>query len=480
MPDFEEDSAAVGRDRDQAVGARGVEVGPFAVVGEADDARLVPADQAAAAGGRGVVADARGNEVGVRRVGVDRGLELDLAGLGVDDGDPEHLAGAVGELAAVVGELDPVALLDAQVVVAADAADGDRGRAAEGLDRGDDRGVLAGELEAGVGLGVADNVDLDAVELVLDAGIVVGRGDEAGVLGVLDVDRRGGEPGGRGGDELGPAGELRLGRGAGGVVADVGEQPHLPDGLPARGGIDAAEGGLEQVGIFRRRHLALPGDDIGQVNRVLAGQRVGRRPVRLRVVAHEVAGLGRDHLVEHTLGAGVALAGAVEDRVGKRRLRAGEVGRSVALDQHAVEIHPPAADLDAGACDADLEAVLGLARHDGAADGVDGAGADAALEDLDQLVPVGVEDRAALLQEDRREIAQGVEAVSAMVAAHRFTSLQVSKKSPASRPNRRYSSRRMRRLASRCGWKSRCQAPISPSSEAPRRISSGAERRSWA
>ena len=75
--------------------------------------------------------------------------------------------------------------------------------------------------------------------------------------------------------ELGPAGELRLRRRAGGVVANVGEQAHLPDSLPARGGVDAAEGRVEEARVLDRRDLALPGDDIGEVYAFLAGQRSG-------------------------------------------------------------------------------------------------------------------------------------------------------------------------------------------------------------
>ena len=74
----------------------------------------------------------------------------------------------------------------------------------------------------------------------------------------------------------------------------------------------------------------------------------------------------------------------------------------------------------------DLEAGDGLAGHHGAADGVDGAGADAALEDRHHLVPVGVERGAALLQEDAGEVAKRVEAVPTVVAAHCLTSFHVS------------------------------------------------------
>ena len=50
---LEEDGAAVGRHRDQAVGARGVEVGPFAVVGEPDDAATGPSGSGGCGGRRG-------------------------------------------------------------------------------------------------------------------------------------------------------------------------------------------------------------------------------------------------------------------------------------------------------------------------------------------------------------------------------------------------------------------------------------------
>ena len=78
---LEHHRAAVARDRDQPVGVVVVEVGPFGAVGEADDAGLVPADQAAAAGGGGVVADAGGDEVGVDgafRLKAATGEEADL------------------------------------------------------------------------------------------------------------------------------------------------------------------------------------------------------------------------------------------------------------------------------------------------------------------------------------------------------------------------------------------------------------------
>ena len=73
----------------------------------------------------------------------------------------------------------------------------------------------------------------------------------------------------------------------------------------------------------------------------------GRWPVGLRLVGHEVAVLGRDHLVEHALGAVVARARAVKDRRLEVGRSAVEIGGPVVLQALPVDVHPTAHDAEA-------------------------------------------------------------------------------------------------------------------------------------
>ena len=61
------------------------------------------------------------------------------------------------------------------------------------------------------------------------------------------------------------------------------------------------------------------------------------------------------------------------------------------LGQQAVDVGAAAADRQRAAGERDPEAVGRLQRHDAAADDVDRLGAQPPVEELDELVPVGVE-----------------------------------------------------------------------------------------
>ncbi len=93
-------------------------------------------------------------------------------------------------------------------------------------------------------------VDLDPVELVLQPAIAAGRRQLAGIVDRRDLEGAGGQHAGRRRDQVGPAGHVVVRRGAGGVGAGIlAQHAHLPDGLDARGRIDA-DGALDQVGLL--------------------------------------------------------------------------------------------------------------------------------------------------------------------------------------------------------------------------------------
>ena len=196
--------------------------------------------------------------------------------------DERHLARLPLELADVVEDLHPVVLLEAQHRVAADAPDGQLARRAGGLDLADRRdhgGVLPRPLEARRRR-VAAGVDLHPIELVLETAVAAGGRQDARVVARRRGDRAAAQPaGGRRQPEVGAAVRLPPRRHA----LDL----DLPDGLPPRRRIDAAERLLEQVAVLDPGHLAVPDVDVDQG--VAGRQRIGGGIVRLMAVGDRLA-----------------------------------------------------------------------------------------------------------------------------------------------------------------------------------------------
>src|SRR5205085_3823356 len=95
------------------------------------------------------------------------------------------------------------------------------------------------------------------------------------------------------------------------------------------------------------------------------------------------------------------------------------------------------------------------------ADDILGFGLRPVSADFELLVPVGVELDPALLHQHPAVVFAGIENPATEIGCHGSAPVpssgagtaQLAKKTPASKPNRKYSSRRARRTASRCAWK---------------------------
>ena len=236
-------------------------------------------------------------------------------------------------------------------------------------------------------------MDLDPVELVLEAAIAGRRRQLAGVGFEVRHPGVGGQSPGRRRDRAQPVRNLVVRRR---TIdgADVGQHPHLPYGLAAAGGVDA-EGRLEQgLRILDCGHVALPDVDIHQV------RATRRQRLWIRIVG---------------------LCGVVERRGAGQvcQPRIPGIGRAaVVLGEQAVHVDAARADRQAAAGRLDAEAVRRHPRHGTTAEAVEGAGLDAAGDLRDPFVPVGVQLDATLLHDHPEKILAVIEADAAQIETH--------------------------------------------------------------
>ena len=274
--------------------------------------------------------------VGGLEIGGQRARERDRP-LGVVDRHLAHLPGLAVELAAVVEDLDPVVVRDAQHVVPANRGEPQHRRGHHLHHRHRDGGVLPRPLESGRAARLAALVDLDAVGLVLEPAVAALRRQLAWIVRGRDVDLVGGQPPVGRPDDVQPAGNVVVVCVAGGAWRD-GVQPHLPGGLPARRRVDA-DGDLDEIRGLQVRELALPYVEVSE-ERAGGRDRVRSRPVRLR----EVGGVDRPR------------------PLGEQRVEAVHLDAMV-LGEEPVDVHAAAADGERAAGGGDLERVRRLARH---------------------------------------------------------------------------------------------------------------------
>ena len=97
----------------------------------------------------------------------------------------------------------------------------------------------------------------------------------------------------------------------------------------------------------------------------------------------------------------------------------GERMGAVVLGQQPVDVRAAAADGQRPAGGGDQERVGRLARDDAAPEDVHDLGAQAAVEQLDELVEVGIERDPALLHEHARVVGLRCERPARVVAGHR-------------------------------------------------------------
>ena len=195
--------------------------------------------------------------------------------------------GGLRELAHVVDDLDPVAGVEAQHVVAAERLELELAARDHARDATADAGVLARPLERGAGAGLAGIVDFHAVELVLEPAVAAGGRQLARVVHRRDVEGAGAEHAGGRRDDRAPAGHVGVGRRAGGAGAGIlGEHADLPDGLQAGGGVDT-DCALDQVGLLEVGDLAIP--DV-EIDEVAPGGRQRRRRWADRAGRHSATG----------------------------------------------------------------------------------------------------------------------------------------------------------------------------------------------
>src|SRR5207249_1549180 len=167
--------------------------------------------------------------------------------------------------------------------------------------------------------------------------------------------------------------------------------------------------------------------------------------------------------------------GAVDAQLldhGAVRLRvAGRDRRGFQLAEDPAHIDAPGRDgeIRAGGRNADMKTAR-LLRHATRPDHIQACDLVEIGPDGKLLVPLGIELHPSLLHEDVVVVLLGTEGGSGEVAFH-CRPPQVTKKTPAASPKRRYSLRAARRLASRWGWTSELKAPISDELSAPVRIS---------
>ena len=319
------------------------------------------------------------------------------------DFDAAELSRPAVELAVIVGDLDPVVVAEAQDVVPAERGGPHPDATGEHLEhRGDDRAVVARPDEGG-GARRAAVMHLDAIGLVLGPAEPAGRRQRARVVVVVDLDRPDGEPGARRRDGIAPSWDVGIRCGARHPGVDA-VQPHLPDRLRASGGVDAHRG-LDEIRGLDVGDLTLPDVEVGEVG-AASRQRGGLRPVGLRVVG-DVGGSAQLR----------------QQRVELERLAA------VVLGEDAVHVHAPAPDGEGPAAESHLEGVGRRPRNDRNARDprlrpfareVDRSRGQPPLQDLHQLVPVGVEQQATLLHDHAGVIAARVEPHPAQVSTHRF------------------------------------------------------------
>ena len=353
-------------------------------------------------------------------------LDLDRALAGVDVVHAHERAGAALELRLVVENLDPVVLGEAKHVVIAQAAEPDPvgGRVVEARHRERDGAVVARPLERGVAAHIAAVVDLDPVEAVLEGCVAAAGRHEAEILGV-------GTGSGARAETAAPSRRdqrvdvlaARLARG----------DPHLAHRLDARCGVGAQQGLLADLRVLDRRHVALPDVEVDEVGAVGHGRgrvrqlglgHVGERAPCGRVLVHRAELRWRrrerdarfldvrDPEQLRGLAGGIQLQpvalhdrSAVED--GGRQLDL--VRRREADDRQPLrlELTEQPADVDAAVREAEVGSA-GVQRLDGEAaavlrspahaDDVPRLGAFEVLGDLLELVPVGIELHAALLE----------------------------------------------------------------------------------
>ena len=237
-----------------------------------------------------------------------------------------HLATERRELAHVVGDLDPVAGVEAQHVVAAQRLQFQLGGRHHARHAAAHARILARPFERGgaAGRGRAGVVDLHAVGLILQPSIAAAGRQLARVFLARHVEGVGGQPPGRGRSERRPAGHVFIGRAAIGAARIGRQHAYLPHGLLARTGFHP-DGGLNQIGAFEVRDFAFPHIQIHEMP-AGRGQRGRARQVRLRAVSNRVSEVGLGHQrIEEFL-----------RRIGGHR--------AVVLGKQAVHVEPPLAD----------------------------------------------------------------------------------------------------------------------------------------
>ena len=175
---------------------------PAAVV---DPPPVVPAPDAGVASGIGGIGGV-GGECPCRQVAVERQRARGI----VDVLDQRHDPGQAGQLTPIVRDLDPVAGAEAEDRVAPHPGDDELVRGWDAGDRRGDRSVVPRPLEGRV-VEPAAVVDLDAVEVILQALVAAAGGSQAGVVLFRDADRGGGQAAGGGGDEVEPALQIAVG-----------------------------------------------------------------------------------------------------------------------------------------------------------------------------------------------------------------------------------------------------------------------------